>query len=231
MRLEFERNNFAVPTQTSLVEVAVRIDGDAGQAGAQPVPNGLFSYGVRLRFDPALVRPLDHEPVSAEPALNFFGFSAGALISEGSGFVAIKGNVNPSVSPYFGTRLAIFRLLVIGAPASTATLTLDVFSQSPSESVFIDGQGTQIDSQILPQAGTFSLLPPLRITLERGAGPSQVRLSFGSSPISDFHLQRNSTLTAPDWTTLAGAPHNSGEVVDLIVAREQFYRLLVVPRP
>lgn len=230
VRLEFERENYGVVAAAGgEVEVRVMMDGNSEAAGRQAVPNGLFSYGFIVRFDQARLQPAPAGAAVVEPALNFSGFSAGALVTQGAGFITVKGNIDPAGTIYTGTLLATIRLRFIGTPAASTTLTLEIFEQSPNEAVFVDGTGAEIDPLIVTRPGTIAVLEPLRIEWI-AAPPPHARLTFGVPPETDVAVQWSHSMAEGDWHTLPGAPHNSGEVLDFTVADRRFYRLMVVDR-
>jgi len=228
--LECDRRQYGVAAGSSQeIEVPILIDGDDTAPGLQPVPHGLFSYGFLLRFDSAILQPLPGNAVSVDPALDFFGFAGGAKVTAGTGFVAIKGNINPLGSPWVGNQMATVRLRFQTTPPPSTPLTLEIYQQTPNESVFVDGVGTAIDSQIVPRPSLIVRLDPPQVQWLPGP-PPHARITFQVPPGADVVLQWSRTMAAGDWQDLPGAPHNSGEYLDFAPADRRFYRLTLLDR-
>ena len=209
--LGFEYVEYLAPAQTSVLELKVVVDSDTGIAGAQPIPNGLFSYGFIVRFDPARLQPLVHGPVTVEPALDHSGFANGALINQASGFLTVKGNIIPSGRPMLvrNSRSCVSRPLARRPPPTS--VTIEVFEQRPSEAVFVDGAGSGLDPLIVPRPSTGPCLPRCASRVgPAGSVAAHARLTYRVHPAADFRLESTDSLAPGTWQPLPGAPHNSG---------------------
>lgn len=135
---------FVLPGQ-SFIPVGVVID---------PAPaSGLFSYGVTLKFNPALTSIAGSSAVKVVPPLNFDGVrGSGANIEIAPGSASVKGSVDtslPAGTSYSGSLIGVFEIKNQAPAGSTYSLELSLNrTLGPSESVFVDGKGRVLDSTI-----------------------------------------------------------------------------------
>lgn len=157
--LDFDQDTYFVAPGQSF-EVKVVLDADGGSPGLQALPNGLFSYGVKVEFDPAAVSLTDVSSIQVPAALNFNGFSSGANKQTAQGFAGVKGNIDQNLfQPYGGTLLATFQLKDLGGGAPYR-LDLQIFrTLGASEQVFLDGAGTVLDGNILRFSAQVTAVP------------------------------------------------------------------------
>jgi hypothetical protein len=126
--------------------VQVVIDGNDSTSALEPIPNGLFSYGLQITFDENLVQA---NSVNVVPELDYIGFSSEADITISNGVVTIKGNIDQeSFTPYSGTVLATIEFTDLGIKGSYDLQTAIYRTLGPSEQVWIDGIGTVLDNQM-----------------------------------------------------------------------------------
>lgn len=115
------------------------------------LPVGLFSYGVRLVFDPAEVLRVTPAGVNVPAELDFNGVRGpGALRQVGPGFAAVKGTVDFAADPvryYSGVVLATFAVTPLRM--EDCALSLELFrTLGPDEQVFVGGDGTKLDDTL-----------------------------------------------------------------------------------
>ena len=113
MRIHTELDRYDVmPGET--FDIRVFLDADDSVPGEQSLPNGLFSYGVKLEFDPAKLALVGPEAIRVPEALNFNGFSMGAARQVGDGYGGVKGNIDQvSLEPYEDPWIASFLVMEI----------------------------------------------------------------------------------------------------------------------
>jgi len=137
-------------------------------------PSGLFSYGLRLRIDPAAVVASASEPVQLPPALNHNGVAgAGAVQMIGSDWVGVKGTVDITALPieFYGEAILATFLLTdqSGIVGGSYELRLDFFNTlGPTESIFVDGEGNTLDDRITFGSAIVNIIPE-PATLHLGA--------------------------------------------------------------
>lgn len=223
--------------------IQVRLDSDPGAAGDQGFPEGLFSYGFQLTFDPARVALADDADAAvAVPApLDFTGFSPGARIESAPGLIVVKGNVNPADPArkiHTEPLLATVRMRDRAGAGTVSNLVPDVHRFFPTEDVFLTESGRNLDAELvsIPAVIAVSDGPEARLAITRLPSPgpgSAVRVSV-SFPVQtgfDHWLERATSPGADSgWTVLAGAPHNSGAVIDDAGLIRGFYRLRLSSR-
>ena len=133
-----------------------------------PIPNGLFSYGVRLEFDPASGRT-DTVFEAVDP-LNFNGvLGEGALQDSGEDWVGIKGTVDIFQDPVnFYDDILVTTVHVTYDIPGDYNISLGIFNTlGPTEEIFVDGEGTVLDDNlsfgsarvtVIPEPTTWGLL-------------------------------------------------------------------------
>lgn len=109
---------------------------------------GLFSFGVKLVYDPQMGRVVDEASIQVPPQLDFNGVAGPAAFrAVGDGFAGVKGTVDALANPpqsYFGSVLAVFYLT--GYSLGDDALRLEPFNTlGPSESIFVSGDGHVLD--------------------------------------------------------------------------------------
>ena len=128
------------------LDIRVYLDADDATPGVQSLAQGLFSYGVKLEFDPAKLSLSGPDAIGVPDALNFHGFDPGASRQLGSGFAGVQGNVDPVMfEPYGGSLLATFRVKDIGGGGAYEVM-LAPHRLVASEQLFVDGAGTVLDA-------------------------------------------------------------------------------------
>ncbi len=162
--VRFDRAEYVVvPAST----IAVTIE--LGSA----IPEGLFSYGVRLVYDSILGRMVNENDIFVPPPLEYNGAQGpGAIRAVGDGFAAVKGTVDALTIPavyYTGSELATFNVAAL-APGDYA-LSLEIFrTLGPTESVFVSGTGAVLDSQLRFGTAILHVVPEPASVLLAGGG-------------------------------------------------------------
>ncbi|MGV3771804.1 MAG: PEP-CTERM sorting domain-containing protein [Verrucomicrobiales bacterium] len=178
MHIRFEQSFYVVQPNQSIT-LNVLID--------PPPAAGLFSYGVRLRSEsPDL--DFSSSTVNVPSVLNFNGpLGPGALIETSGNSIGIKGTVDTSsdaIEFYSSPLLATFTSpLLLGEQGSSAQFSLEFFrTVGPSETLFVDGLGNNLDGQILFDTATITVVPePSTIVLVvAGLFAWQARQYWGS---------------------------------------------------
>lgn len=157
--MEFERETYFVEPGKSF-EVRVFLDGDGNTPGLQKLPEGLFSFGVRVDFDPNAVSLSDVAGIQVPSALDFNGFSSGAARATGQGFAGAKGNIDQSLfRPYADSLLATFQFRDLGGD-KPYRLDLKIFrTLGDSEQVFLDGSGAVLDRDVVLSSAQVTAVP------------------------------------------------------------------------
>jgi hypothetical protein len=130
-------------------DIRVHLDADDGLPGDQKLAYGLFSYGVKLEFDPDKLALVGPAAIQVPDALNFNGFSAGAAQQIGDGFAGVKGNIDQlGFEPYEESLIASFRARAISAGEVYEVKLAPHRTLGPSEQLFVDGAGQVLDAQM-----------------------------------------------------------------------------------
>ena len=128
-------------------DIRVYLDADDGLPGNQKLPNGLFSYGVKLEFDSEKLALVGSDAIRVPDALNFNGFSTGAARQIGDGFGGVKGNVDQLTSePYEESLIASFLVKDISGGGAYEVKLSPHRTLGPSEQLFLDGAGEVLDA-------------------------------------------------------------------------------------
>lgn len=128
-------------------------------------PVRLFSYGIRLDYDPAQFAARVTAPVVVPLPIDFNGVEgSGALVGSGQGWVAVKGTVDISQVPlqaYAGGVLATFNLQSLGGTVGDSSeIRLSFFNTlGASETIFVDALGEALDHQITFRSGVITTIP------------------------------------------------------------------------
>ena len=126
-------------------------------------PAGLFSYGVRI-VDESRQITFAANAIIVPPPLDFNGvFGAGAFKESSASSIAVKGTVNtagPDVKPYSLPLIATFSSPQFISEGSSTRLTLEFFrTLGSTETLFVDGLGNDLDSQIVFGSTTITVVP------------------------------------------------------------------------
>lgn len=126
------------------------------------IPEGLFSYGVRLVYDSILGRMVNEDDIFVPPPIDYNGAQGpGAIRAVGGGFAAVKGTVDALSIPavyYAGTELVTFNVAAL-IPGDY-TLSLELYrTLGPTESVFVSGSGVVLDSQLRFGTAVLHVVP------------------------------------------------------------------------
>jgi len=134
-----------------------------------PVPGaGLYSFGLRLNFDPRKVHFSSTAPVVVPPTLNFNGvLGQGVLVETGEGWIGVKGTVDFAVLPieaHRGESLATFQLQEAGGlNGEVSNLAWEFYrTVGPSETLFVDGLGNDLDGRISFGTAQLQVIPEPR---------------------------------------------------------------------
>jgi hypothetical protein len=147
-RIHAELDRYEV-TPGEVFDISVYLDAEDGIPGDQALPNGLFSYGVKLEFDPDKLTLVGPNAIRVPSALDFNGFSAGAARQIGDGFAGVKGNIDQlSFEPYEGSWIASFLVKDISAGGVYEVQLSPHRTLGPSEQLFVDGAGEVLDAQL-----------------------------------------------------------------------------------
>ena len=158
LTLQFDQLTY-VTSPGSPLSVGIRMD--------QAPTDGLFSYGVKLLFDPASSPVSGVGAISPAAALDFNGpLGAGAFKAVGSGFAGAKGTVDIFANPvtyYSGVLLTTFNLEY--QTPGDYTLDLGLFNTlGPTERIFVSGSGASLDNNIQLRTATVHVVPEPSIT-------------------------------------------------------------------
>jgi hypothetical protein len=141
---------------------------DVGQAfsvnvALPPLPNGLFSYGIRLNLPAGKVVASTSDAAVVPLPINFNGTAGpGALRQIATDLIGVKGTINfdAPLESYKGALLTTFNLKNQAGVGETYTLTLDLFrTLGPTETVFVDGLGLNLDSLITFGSASVTVIP------------------------------------------------------------------------
>lgn len=142
-KIRFDQDSYTATAKGSSVPLRVLIE--------PPPVAGLFSFGVRVTFDPsyALLDPVLGARV--EQTLNFNAAAGpGALVESGPGFVGLKGTLDlfsANLEPYLGNVLATVNLQNLGEAGTVYRVGVEIFrTVGPTETVFVDGVGRSLDA-------------------------------------------------------------------------------------
>lgn len=128
-----------------------------------PLPNGLFSYGIRLNLPAGKVLASTSDAAVVPLPINYNGTAgAGALRQVTADSIGVKGTVSfdATLEPYRGALLTTFNLKNQAGLGETYKLTLDVFrTLGSTETVFVDGLGANLDPLITFGAANVTVVP------------------------------------------------------------------------
>lgn len=128
-------------------DVQVLLDANLATPEADPLENGLFSYGWQVAFDSSKAT-IDGLTVPAP--LDFFGFATGASIVTDPGLAAAEGNIDQvTLTPYGDSLLATITLTNVAAVPDEYDLTLSLAPHFPTEQLFLDGEGNVLDDTLV----------------------------------------------------------------------------------
>ena len=156
VRIHTELDRYEM-TPGETFDIRVHLDADDGLPGDQKLLYGLFSYGVKLEFDPEKLALVGSDAIRVPDALNFNGFSAGAARQVGDGFGGVKGNIDQlSNEPYEESLIASFLVKDISGGGAYEVKLTPHRTLGPSEQLFIDGAGEVLDAGM--QFGTAQIV-------------------------------------------------------------------------
>ena len=128
-----------------------------------PLPNGLFSYGIRLILPAGKVVAGSSDAAVVPLPINFNGTAGpGAFRQVTTDFIGVKGTVNfgGTLEAYKGALLTSFNLKNQAGVGETYTLTLDLFrTLGPTETVFVDGLGVNLDPLVTFGSASVTVVP------------------------------------------------------------------------
>lgn len=144
-RIRFDQDGYTLAAKDTSVPLRILIE--------PPPVSGLFSFGVRVTFDPAYAFLDPVLGARVEQTLNFSGAGgAGAIVEAGPGFIGVKGTLDvfaPALQPYLGDLLATINLQNQAEPGTSYRVGLEIFrTVGPTETVFVDGTGRALDTRL-----------------------------------------------------------------------------------
>ena len=160
--MHFDQDVYFVNGPGETVQARVLIDGDASTPGDDPVPEGLFSFGVGATFDGSKAQLGGFGDIAVEPELDHFGFAPGAFKQVQVGFGGAKGNIDQlgPYSPYLGSLLLEFTFTNLASAVDSYPLELDFFrTVGPDEQMFVNGAGSLLDSEIIFRSAEVRVVP------------------------------------------------------------------------
>lgn len=153
VRIDFDQPHYQASLGTP---IAIRTRLDA------PVPAGLFSYGLRLVFDPRAGGLITEGGIITPAPLNFNGVEGpGALKSIETDNAAVKGTIDVFADPqvYFaGTDFVVFDIS-FSNPGEYELGLASFRTLGPTESIFVSGDGTDLDDLIQFGTATLTVVP------------------------------------------------------------------------
>lgn len=176
---------YVTPGET--FDIRIHIDADDSTLGSvyEPLPNGLFSYGVQATFPGASATVPSVSQVTPTAQLNYFGFSTGALKQVTTGTASAKGNINPLGQPHSDSLLLTIQLTNLAPASSSYVVQLDEWrTLGPTEQIFVTGAGAVLDTS--PTSNLF--LPALIVVVPE---PSALCLLMFSTLIAGRMRLRN----------------------------------------
>jgi hypothetical protein len=128
-----------------------------------PLPNGLFSYGIRLNLPVGKVVAGASDAAVVPFPINFNGTAGpGVFRQVTADFIGVKGTVSfdAALEPYRGALLTTFNLKNQAGVGETYTLTLGLFrTLGPTETLFVDGLGVNLDPLITFGSVSVTVVP------------------------------------------------------------------------
>ncbi len=164
-------------------------------------PIRLFSYGIRLDYDPTQFSARVTAPVVVPLPIDFNGVEgSGALVGSGQGWVAVKGTVDISQVPrqaYAGGVLATFNLQSFGgAVGDSSDIRLSFFNTlGASETIFVDAIGEALDHRVTFRSGVITTIPEPSTTVFLLCGLAVI-FSIGLGGRLRGHTQNSESGTA-----------------------------------
>jgi len=160
--VHFDQDVYVVQGPGETITARVLIDGNPSTPQDEPVPLGLFSFGVATTFDGTKAQLSGFGDVAVVPQLDYFGLGPGAFKQVQSGFGGGKGNIDnlgPFV-PYSGALLLEFTFTNLASALDSYTLGLDFFrTVGPNEQIFLDGLGGELDLNIMFRSAQVLVVP------------------------------------------------------------------------
>jgi hypothetical protein len=163
IRVDFDQDEYIVFSPGDTITARVLMDADDSTDELDPLPNGLFSFGAQVTFDPTKASIGGLADIQITPALDHFGFSAGGFKETGAGLAAAKGNVDSNslpIEPFDETLLMTLTLTNQASAVDAYTLSLDFFrTLPPSEDLFVDAMLNKLDSQVTFGSARVRVIP------------------------------------------------------------------------
>lgn len=147
---------YVTPGET--FQLNIHIDGDDQTLGNafEPLPQGLFSYGVSVTYPTGLATVPSGDQITPVAPLNYFGLAPNALKEVTSTSTMIKGNIDVFAGVYHTDSLLVTIQVTNLAPVSSSYwLDLDEWrTLGANEQIFINGAGVALDTT--PSTDLFS---------------------------------------------------------------------------
>jgi hypothetical protein len=233
IHIRFDAPTYAV-TAGGEFTVGIAIDGDDRTSGDQPVPNGLFSFGIRINC-PSTNAVTKTQWLNVVSPLDNAGLVPGAVVQQGDGYITAKGNIvlTSSISPpYGGTALLTLNCVNRFPSAGRYSISLASAATSPSQTLFVDGLGNALDASItygvadvIVRSDPLNNPPRLDIQKHPSGG---VELSYKVASGQDYFIQSSGDLKV--WSDLYASPKNEGNFLAQPTSRFLYYRLRVAPQ-
>jgi hypothetical protein len=161
--VHFDQDLYVVNGPGETLVARVLIDADAATPSDDPIPTGLFSFGVLSSFNGAKVQVASAGDVDPVASLDFFGFASGAFEQVASDRVGVKGNIDQVASPlqpYGSALLAEITFTNLASAVDEYPLDLELFrTVGPNEQLFLDGTGLVLDPDMMFRGARVRVVP------------------------------------------------------------------------
>jgi len=195
--LRFDQPQYAIDVNQT-VAVNVILDADDSVAGDQVLPNGLFGMAFTVMFDGSKATTSPTQ-VNLPTDLNDNGLGNPPITASGSGFFSVRAALKTTANDFYRGENGVMRLATIPITRTAVgdfTLGISLFTTGPTDSVFIDGSGVVLDSNLLfgsatvttgviPEPSSWLLFAPLLVLghVRRRSGRSvYISISTLTSP-------------------------------------------------
>jgi hypothetical protein len=163
--VHFDKDVYIVSGPGEEIVAHILIDADPAVDGDQPIPVGLYSYGVKMSFNPTKGDVDSLTDVVVPSEMDYFGLNPGALVGIAPpGEVAVHANVNQDITMdlegYDGVLLFTVTLTNLASAVDSYPLLLD-FSRDLgiNEDFFVDHNGTTLDPSIMFISSRVLVIP------------------------------------------------------------------------
>lgn len=233
IHIRFDAPNYAV-TAGGEFTVGIVIDGNDRTSGDQPVPNGLFSFGIKINC-PSTSAVTKIQWLNVVPPLDNAGLVPGAVVQQGDGNITAKGNIvltSVTSPPYGGTALLTLTFVDQSTVVGRYSISLASAAFLPSQTLFVDGLGNALDASITYGAADVivrsdSLDNPPRLDIQKHPSGG-VELSYKVESGQDYFIQSSEDFKV--WSDLDPSPKNEGYFLAQPTSRFLYYRLRVTPQ-